>query len=296
MIADLMQILVVGLMLGGIYALVSIGLTMIFGVIRIVNFAHGEFLMMAMYITFGLNLMLHIDPYVSIIVVAPLLFITGMLIQKFFIQPILNSPSNVQIFVTLGLSIVLQNLALMLFKADYRTIKTAYQTAVVHVGPLLISCSRLIAFLVAVAITLLLFAFLKWTYKGKAIRAVALNRSAAALMGINVHHIYTLAFGIGAALVGVAGAMLMPIYYVFPTVGGLFTLTAFVVVVLGGLGSIGGAFLGGLIIGVVEALAGAFIDPGLKEAVYFAIFILILVFRPAGLFGMGRGSEEVGSK
>lgn len=289
---ELAQILVSGILLGGIYAIISIGLTMIFGVIRIVNFAHGEFLMLAMYFTYML-FQRGLDPYKSVVFIAPVFFLVGVLVQRILIQPILETPPTVKILSTLGLSVALQNLALMLWKADYRTIKTSYQDAVLRIGPTVLSYPKLIAFLVTMLIAALLFIFLKGTFLGKAIRAVAQDREAAKLMGINVYNVYLIAFGIGIALVGVAGALLMPIYYVFPTVGQLFVLISFVVVVLGGMGSIPGAFVGGLIIGVVESLAGAFIDPQLKEAVYFVIFFLLLLFKPSGIFGVKGGAGGV---
>jgi branched-chain amino acid transport system permease protein len=217
-----------------------------------------------------------------------------VIIQRVMIQPILDTPATVKIFATLGLSIAMQNMALMIWNADFRNVQTGYQTDVIRLGEIVISVPRLIAFLAAVVISIVLFWFLHNTMTGKAIRAVAMERRAAALMGIHVKRIYLLAFGIGSALVGLAGSLLMPIFYVFPTVGTLFSLTAFVIVVLGGMGSIFGAFLGGLLIGLVESLAGVFIAPELKEVVYFAIFILVLLLRPSGLFSLGKGSEEVG--
>lgn len=288
------QVLVSGLLIGGIYALISMGLNLILGVVRIINFAHGEFLMIAMYLCFVFYSTFGMDPYLSAPIVTILLFLFGVLIQRVMIQPILSRHATVKIFATLGLSIAMQNLALMIWNADFRNVQTSYQTEVIRLGEVVISVPRLIAFITAVAITISLFWFLKHTRTGKAIRAVAMGRTAAALMGINVKRIYLLAFGIGSALVGLAGSFLMPIFYVFPTVGTLFSLTAFVVVVLGGMGSMSGAFLGGLLIGLVEAFAGVLISPELKEAVYFAIFILVLLFRPSGLFSLGKGSEEVG--
>jgi branched-chain amino acid transport system permease protein len=189
---------------------------------------------------------------------------------------------------------MLSNLALMLWSADYRSIKVSYSTAVINIGELSISIPRLIAFVAALLVAAVMYAFLYKTDIGKQIRAVSQSRQAALLMGINVKRIYVIAFGIGSALVGLAGSLLMPMYFVYPSIGALFGLIAFVVVVLGGLGSMYGAFIGGLIIGLIEAFAGAFIDPALKEAVYFVIFILILLWKPSGLISMGRGSEEVG--
>ena len=294
MLGVLTQVAISGLLLGGVYALISIGLTLIFGVLRIVNFAHGEFLMVAMYATFWLAQLYGIDPYISLAAVAALLFLMGIGAHALVVRPILNAASSMQIFATVGLSIVLQNLALLIWKADYRSVDTPLSKAVISVGPLLVGVSRLIAFLVAISITVLLFLFLKRTYLGKAIRCTAQDRTAALLMGINVHRIYLLTFGIGSALVGIAGALLMPIYPTFPTVGTYFVLIAFVVVVLGGMGNMTGALLGGIFIGLVEAFSGFYV-PALKEAVYFAIFILVLLIRPTGLFGV-VGAEEVGLK
>lgn len=290
----LMQVLISGLMLGGIYAMVSMGLTMIFGVVRVINFAHGEFLMLAMFLVYWINVLTGMDPYVSVIITVPLFFLFGVLVQRILIQPILAAPATVKIFSTLGLGFMLSNLALMLWHADYRSIKVSYSTAVINISTLSISIPRLIAFCAALAVAVIMYAFLYKTDLGKQIRAVSQSRQAALLMGINVKRIYLIAFGIGSALVGLAGSLLMPMYFVYPSIGALFGLIAFVVVVLGGLGNMYGAFLGGLIIGLIEAFAGAFIDPALKEAVYFIIFILILLWKPSGLFSLGRGSEEVG--
>ena len=230
---DLIQLTINGLLQGGIYSLISIGLTLIFGVTRIVNFAHGEFLMLAMYATFFLFQMAGIDPYLSLLVVTPLLFLLGLISERLVIHPILNAPSFMQIFATVGLSVALQNAALFFWTGDYRSIKTSYSAMMVPAGELLISFARLMAFAAAVVISYGVFFYLKKTYAGKAIRAVAQNRTAATLMGVNIRRIYLFTFGLGTALVGIAGALLMPIYYAFPTVGGLFVLTAFVVVVLG---------------------------------------------------------------
>ena len=200
-----------------------------------------------------------------------------------------------QIFATVGLSVALQNAALFFWTADYRSVKTTYAGMTITAGEFLISFSRLMAFAAAVVISYGVFLYLKKTYTGRAIRAVAQNRTAATLMGINIRRIYFFTFGLGTALVGIAGALLMPIYYVFPTVGGLFVLTAFVVVVLGGLGNMTGAFIGGLIIGLVESYSGFYVATQLKEAVYFVIFILVLLLKPSGLYGI-VGAEEMGEK
>jgi len=287
------QLILNGVLLGGIYSLISIGLTLIFGVTRIVNFAHGEFLMLAMYITFWLNSLQGIDPYLSFVVVVPLLFVAGLVAHRLVIHPILGAPSYMQIFITVGLSVMLQNLALFLWKADFRSVDSFCSSSTVKIVALLCGAPKLIAFAASALTTAALHLFLKKTYLGKAIRAVVQDREAAQLMGIDIHRIYLLTFGLGCACVGVAGTLMAPIYTVFPTVGVYFVLTAFVVVVLGGLGSLPGAFLGGLVIGVVESLAGFFISPQLKEAIYFLIFLAVLLVRPSGLFGQ-IGAEELG--
>ena len=294
---DLMlgQVLISGILLGGIYALISMGLTLIFGVTLIVNFAHGEFMMLSMFAASVLSQQYGLDPYVAVIPIAALAFLAGAATQRIIIQPLLNASHASQIFVTMGLSITLMNVALMVWGADFQSVRTPYEAVVLPLGPWSVGVPRLVTFLVAVAMMVGLMLFLNRTYMGKAITAVSQDRMAALLMGIDVNRVYVVAFGIGIACVGVAGAVLTPIYSVFPTVGQYFALTAYVVVVLGGFGSMVGAMVGGMIIGVVEALSGYFISPGLKEAVYLLIFIAVLVIRPSGLFGI-VGAEEMGVK
>ena len=290
----LAQVAVSGILLGGVYALISIGLTLIFGVLRVVNFAHGEFLMIAMYASFWLFHLYGLDPYASILVVVALLFLVGLLVEFLVIRPILKASASMQIAATVGLSVLLQNLALVTMTANYRSVDTPLSKAVLSIGPLVMGVSRLVAFLVALGITGILFLFLQRSYLGKAIRCTAQDRTAALLMGINIERVYLVTFAIGSALVGVAGALLAPLYPVFPTGGTYFVLAAFVVVVLGGLGNLTGALLGGFIIGLVEAFSGFYV-PELKEAVYFVVFIIVLLIRPTGLFGV-VGAEEVGLK
>lgn len=286
-----LQLVVNGLLLGGAYAIISIGLTLIFGVIRVVNFAHGEFLMVAMYATYLFAAHLGWHPYVSIVPVAILLFGVGALMQRVIIQPLLHADGHIQIFATVGVSTALMNLALLVFGADVLATHTSIGTGTLFLGPISVGIGPLITLCVALLLVAGMHWFLHSTYLGRAFRAVAQHRYAASLMGVNVPLIYVLAFGVGSAFVGVAGALLTPQYPVFPTIGTYFVLTAFVIVVLGGMGSLTGALLGSLLIGLVDSLAGYYIAPDLKEVVYFAIFILILIFRPTGLFGLGRGSE-----
>lgn len=291
----LAQLLVSGLLLGGVYALISVGLTLIFGVLRVINFAHGEFLMVGMYITYWLFTLYGVDPYVSLFVVPVVLFALGMVVYAVIVRRTIGAPSVVQTFATAGLSIALQNLALMLWNGDFRSIQAPLASSTVTLAGVTVSLPRLVAFLVAMSLAGALYAFLQYTYTGKAIRATALDRNVAQLMGVNIHRIYLLTFALGIALVGVAGPLLMPIYYVNPTVGLHFVIIAFVVVVLGGLGSLGGAVLGGLLIGLVETLSGYYIGTSWQQALYFLIFLLVLILRPSGLFGI-RGAEEVGLK
>jgi len=254
-------------------------------VMQIVNFAHGEFLMLGMYGSFWVFALYGVDPYLALFLIAPVLFLLGVITQRTVIAPILDAPHAAQIFATVGLSIVLQNLALFAWKGDYRNIRLETSISNVKFMGLVISFPRLMAFLITLGLVIALFLFLKKTYVGKALRATADNKRSAQLMGINVNRLYYLALGMGTACVGVAGGVLMPMYSAFPTVGAYFSLTAFVVVVLGGMGSMAGAFVGGLIIGVVEAFSGFFLAPALKEVVYFLVFVLILVFKPSGLMG-----------
>ena len=285
MVELLLQLAINGLMLGGIYALISIGLTLIFGVMDIVNFAYGEFLMLGMYATFWLFHLFGVSPYVTLFIAAGVFFLVGLIVHGLVIQPIVAAPHITQIFATVGLSITLQNAALFFLKPDYRTIRIDYAIPYIKFSGLIVSFPRLLTFIIAVFIAISLALFLKKTFIGRALRATAQNRRAAQLMGVNIRTIYYVALGISTAIVGMAGAILMPIYSVFPTVGSLFVLIAFVVVVLGGMGSLMGAFIGGLIIGLVEAFSGFFIAPALKGVIYYIIFILILIFRPSGLFG-----------
>lgn len=293
--SDLAQLVVSGLLLGGVYALISVGLTLVFGVIRLVNFAHGEYLMLAMYLTYFLFQQWGIDPLLSIVLVAPALYLFGVVTELLIIRPTLGAPHVVQVFATLGLSIVMQNLALFFWSANFRSVTTWYSTATFAVGPVLVSLPRLVAFGMGLAIAAALHVFLRTTRLGQAIQATAQNRYAAMLMGIDVGRIYRVTFALGAACVGVAGALLLPIFPVYPQIGVDLILVAFVIVVLGGLGSVPGAMLGGLIIGVIETLSGYWVETNLKQAVYFALFITILILRPAGLLGV-RGTEELGTK
>lgn len=288
-----LQLLLNGVLLGGTLAIISIGLTLIFGIVRVVNFAHGEFLMIGMYAVYLMNQHFGLHPYATIVPAVALLFVLGAGMQRFIIQPLLAAEGHIQIFATVGVSIALMNAALMLFGADVLTVSnpSGLGTGSVAIGPLRASSGQLLTFMVSLALVGGLHWFLHSTFLGRAVRATAQHRNAALLMGVNVNRIYIFAFGLGCACLGLAAGMIAPQYPVFPTFGTFFVLTAFVIVVLGGLGSLSGALVGSILIGVVDSLAGYYIAPDLKEVVYFLIFLAILIFRPTGLFGAGRGSE-----
>lgn len=287
-----LQLVINGILLGGTFAIISIGLTLIFGIVRVINFAHGEFLMVGMYAVYLMTQYFGLHPYVAAIPAIVLLFFAGALMQRFVIQPLLNADPHIQIFATVGVSTALFNLALLVFGADVFSIRLDdFTSARLRTGALSIGAGQIITFLISIALIIGLNLFLKYTFLGRAIRATAQNRYAAQLMGVNVEWIYIIAFGLGCACLGLASGLLLPQYPVFPTVGSFFVLTAFVIVVLGGLGSLAGAFIGSMIIGLVDSLSGYYIAPDLKEVVYFLIFLGILVLRPTGLLGLGRGSE-----
>ena len=279
------QALITGIMIGGIFALISVGLSLIWGVMRIINFAHGEFLMIAMYIAYFLVAKAGWDPYMTIIVTAPALFLFGVLIFQSTIRPILKDPSMNQIMLTLGLSLILQNLALVIFKADVLTTSTIYTRMNFMLGPVVVRSSQLIAFIGSAIAAYALYWFLQKTDTGRAIRAAAQNRDAAVLMGINVRTTYLLAFGLGSASLGVAASLMIPFYYTSPTVGLFFGLIAYVVVVLGGLGNFMGALVAGLIIGMTESIGASILPGSLSRVLTFGIFIVVLLFRPQGIFG-----------
>lgn len=285
-----LQVLVNGIMLGGLFTIVAIGLTLIFGIVKVINFAHGEFLMVGMYIAYLLTVGLGTHPYVTVVALAPALFVLGALAQRFIIQPLLAArDEHVQIFATVGLSTALINLALMLFGADIVNTPSGGVRTPVEIGPVRVLTGQLWILLAAVVMVVGLQLFLGFTNTGRAIRAVAQNRTAAQLMGINANRMYILTFGIGAACVGVAAALVAPLYPAQPNIGTYFVLTAFVVVVLGGLGSIPGAMLGAMIIGIVDSMSGFYIGSDLREAVVFGMFLVILILKPSGLMG-GRNT------
>jgi branched-chain amino acid transport system permease protein len=285
MLATVAQAVVNGLLIGGIYALVSIGVTLIFGVVKIVNFAQGEFVMIGMYISFYLATRFGIDPLVSLVVSMPVLFVVGMLLQQFLIRRVLALGDMPQIFLTFALSLLLTNLALLLFTANYRTVQTPYTEASIHLGPIYVAVAKLIAFVVAMVLSGLLWVFLHVTDLGKAMRAAAQNRDVAMLMGINPDRVFRVAVGVALALAGAAGSLLMPFYPAYPLVGQVFVLMAFVAVVLGTLGNVTGALIASLMMGVAESLGIQFVGADSGLIVVFLMLLVTLAIRPSGLFG-----------
>lgn len=289
---EFFNIIAVGLLLGGIYAMVAVGLNLIFGVIRIVNFAQGEFVMLGLYGAYAAQISLGLDPYLAPIIVAPMLFALGAAVYWFLLRPLQGEPM-MQVFATFGLLIVLENTVLAVTGGVGYSVRSVAEGLSISFGPVQIGASRVVVLVAATATTVALAWYLRASLTGKAIRAVAQDRTAARLMGVNVDRIFTVTFGIGAALAGLAGCLLAPIYTMSPQIGMNFILPAFAVVVLGGLGSVPGAYVGGFIVGLTEAIAGYYLDPALKHAVLFMVFIVVLLVRPSGLFGIA-GAEEVG--
>ncbi len=287
------QLVFSGILIGSIYALMSIGLTLIFGVLRIVNFAHGEFLMIAMYGAWAMTRLLGLNPFVAVVAVVPAMFLFGMLVHHLIIRPGLDKPHLVVVFATMGLSILMQNLALMLFSADLFDVPPMLGGRSFSIGPFYAKLELLIGFAVALACTLALRFLLQATYLGKAIRATVQDGEAAMLMGIPVPRIFLITFAGGSALVGLAACMMMPLFSVFPTVGLNFVLIAFVVVVLGGMGSIEGALIGGICIGVVQSISSYYVAPAYGQMFFFILFLLVMTFRPAGLLGR-KGEATLG--
>lgn len=283
--AILEQTFINGLFLGGNYALVAIGLSMIYGVMMIMNFAHGEFLMIGMYLGFWAFTLFGLDPYLALPLVTVLMFIFGLAIQRFLISHAQKAILLNQILLTMGLSTFLVGTAQFLWQAQPRNIILDYTSAGFRFGDVIINYTRLAAFLVSILITAALYIFLARSRLGKAIRATSQSRKAASLMGIDVDKIYLITMGIGAALTGVAGVLMVPSFPVTPTIGNSYSLTAYIIVVLGSMGNFLGAFVGSMIVGLAESFGGLYLGSDLRQVVSMVIFILILLLRPEGLFG-----------
>jgi branched-chain amino acid transport system permease protein len=281
----LLQTLASGLLIGLIYALVAIGLTLIFGVMDIVNFAHGEFLMFGMYSSFWLFALYALDPIFTLPLTALFLFGLGTLLYKLVIRKITNAPMVSQIFTTFGLMILFRGIAQFLWKADFRTIENSMVAGHVSLGGIQIGSPQLTAGLGAIVVTGVIYTFLTRTKLGAALEATAADKEAAQLMGIDSQKMFALAWGVGAACAGVAGALLSTFFPIFPEVGANFILIAFVVVNLGGFGSVVGALIAGVLVGVIEVMGGLFLGPQYKMAIVLVLFLTVLMFRPQGLMG-----------
>jgi branched-chain amino acid transport system permease protein len=281
----LLEAVLNGLLMGAVYGLVALGLTLVYGVLHIINFAHGALLTLAMYAAYVAHGAFGLDPYAAMVPLAGLFFVLGYLVQRLVIGPASRGDDSNMLLVTLGLSIIIENAMLAIFRSDTLTVRVPYAMSMVELGDVLLSLPRLIGFGVTLLVALLLFVLMTRTDTGRAIRAVAKERTGAALVGIDVAHIYAVTFGIGTACLAIAACLLLPSFYVSPRVGNAFVLVAFTIVVLGGMGSVTGALLGGLFIGVVESLSGLYFGDSLGQIGIFLIFILVLLLRPTGLFG-----------
>jgi branched-chain amino acid transport system permease protein len=281
----LVQAVANGLLTGAIYALIALGLTLIYGVLHIINFAHGALLTAALFAAFFADTVLGIDPWLSVFGLAPAFFALGYLLQRLVIWPASRGEDRAILLVTLGLAVMIENGLLFNFRSDTRTIDHAFGFAVIELGPMLLPTTRVVAFVAALAVAAALGLFLTLTDTGRAIRAVAKERLGAELSGVDVAHIYGVTFGLGTACLAVAACLLLPSFYVTPQVGNAFVLVAFTIVVLGGMGSVPGALAGGFVIGIVESMTGLIYGETLGQLGIFIIFILVLLVRPQGLFG-----------
>lgn len=286
----MLSALVQGILMGSVYGLIALGLTLIFGIMRIINFAHGAFLMVAMFLSYFTVTKLGFHPYLTLIIVVPSMFLIGYITNKFLIQPVLKKEENVRepigaLLLTAGLMIVLENGFLSIFGGDYKAIQTSFSQESIVLGSIIITLPKLYAFLLCIVVTAIFYYFLQKTEIGRKIRAVGQDRNAAVLMGINVEKTFNIAFGVGLALLGTAGVAILPFFNLHPSTGEVFGITAFVTVVLGGLGSIPGAIIGGLLIGIVESVSSVFVQYTLSPMIVLYAFLIFLFFRPSGLFG-----------
>jgi branched-chain amino acid transport system permease protein len=279
------QGLVNGLLFGGVYSLMAVGLTLIFGVMRVINFAHGDMMIWGMYLAWLLATRAGVDPYLGFVASAAALFAFGLLLQRGLVDRIVDAPHEMQILLMLGVALVLENIALSIFGPDPRRVRSPLALATIWLGPVFLDVARLVTFGVAIGLTGLLYLFLTRTDAGRTVRAAADNGYGALVVGIDVPRVYAIAFGVGAACVGAAGALVAPILPFQPFAGLGASVTSFNIVIIGGMGSLVGAFVGGLLVAMAESLGAVFLAPSLKELVSFSLLILILLFRPTGLFG-----------
>lgn len=280
-----LNVVIGGVLTGLVYGLMALGLSVIFGVVRIVNFAHGEMMTLAMFLAVVLCAGLHLDPLILLVPIAAVLFVFGYVLQLGLINPFITRPEHSQFLLLVALAIIMTNALLIIFGPDARAVQTAYGYESYQFGPLIMDAGKVYAGLAAILFAIALFAFFRFTLIGKAIRACADNYTGALVVGLDVKRLYALTFGLGAACVGAAGTMLTLLIDATPMIGPSYTLLAFVIVITGGLGSMPGALLGGILIGVTEALAGLLFTPSAKSMFAFAILVMVLLFRPQGLLG-----------
>jgi branched-chain amino acid transport system permease protein len=280
-----LNVAVGGILTGLVYGLMALGLSVIFGVVRVVNFAHGEMMTIAMYIAVMLFTAFHLDPLVMLVPIAAVLFAFGYVLQTRLINPFITRPQTSQFLLLVAVAIITINVLLIAFGPDARTVQVSYAYDSFELGPLIVDATKLYAGLAAIVVAVALFAFFQYSRIGTAIRACADNYTGALVVGLDVKHLYALTFGIGTACVGAAGAMMVMIVDVTPTLGPAYTLLAFVIVITGGLGSMPGALVGGVLIGLTEAMAGLLFTPSAKSMFSFAVLVLVLLFRPQGILG-----------
>jgi len=282
------QSLVSGVLTGSLYAMIGVGLTVVFGVMRIINLAHGDMVMLGMFGAYWGQLRWGLDPFLSILIWTPVMFVAGMLVYRFLLRKIIPGGELNTLLYTAGLSLLIANLALAIWTGDYRTISVPYAMLPLRPFGISVPIPLAIAFGIALVITGALYWFLARTDAGRAVRATSQNAEAAILMGVDVERIAMLTFGIGTALAGAAGVLLGPSLYLYPTVGEILIVKCFVIVVLGGLGSVPGAIAGGILLGLVESFGAVYVSMAWKDGIGFVIFLLVLLYRPSGLFGVGK--------
>ncbi|RDV05840.1 branched-chain amino acid ABC transporter permease [Undibacter mobilis] len=280
-----LNVAVAGILTGLVYGLMALGLSVIFGVVRVVNFAHGEMMTVAMYMAVTLFSALGLDPLVMLVPIATVLFAFGYLLQKSLINPFITRPEHSQFLLLVAVAIIMVNVLLILFGPDAQNVQVSYAYDSYQIGPLIVDATKTYAAFAALVVATALFCFFRYTTLGTAIRACADNYTGALVVGLDVKHLYALTFGLGAACVGAAGVMLVLIVDVTPALGPAYTLLAFVIVITGGLGSMPGALLGGVMIGLTEAMAGLLFAPSAKSMFAFGILVLVLLFRPQGILG-----------
>lgn len=284
MLTVILQAIVEGILNAGIYSLVAIGLTLIFGVMKIVNFAHGDFLMVGLYVAYLVVISTGLHPYISTVIVVPIMFLLGVLFYKFFIVKIQDSPETSQILLTIGISFVLQNLALMIFSPDLKSIAASLTDISHQLGPISIRMHKFWGFIVGIGVSIIFYFILKFTDLGRIIRAASQHSEAAKLVGVNVGKVLLVSAGIGIALLGIASAWLLPITFISPSVGSVYLLPVFIIVILGGLGSVRGAIFGALLYSLSDTLGAALIPGSLGLVIPLLLFIIVLILRPEGLF------------